>query len=45
MARPKSYVDLIVWQKAMAVARKIYKVSEQRQNSANPASSANSAKL
>jgi four helix bundle protein len=28
VARPKSYVDLIVWQKAMILARKIYKVSE-----------------
>jgi four helix bundle protein len=28
MARPKSYSDLIVWQKAMALARQTYKVSE-----------------
>lgn len=28
MGRPKSYVDLIVWQKAMALARRVYKASE-----------------
>ena len=28
MARPKSYEDLIVWQKAMALARRTYKISE-----------------
>ena len=28
MARPRSYVDLIVWQKAMALAGRIYKASE-----------------
>lgn len=27
MGRPKSYVDLVVWQKAMALGRKIYKAS------------------
>jgi four helix bundle protein len=28
MARPKSYRDLIVWQKAMALARKAYALSD-----------------
>ena len=28
MARPKSYRDLIVWQKAMALARQIYALTE-----------------
>jgi four helix bundle protein len=28
MARPKSYRDLIVWQKAMALARKAYAITE-----------------
>jgi four helix bundle protein len=28
MARPKSYRDLIVWQKAMALAREAYKLSK-----------------
>jgi four helix bundle protein len=29
MSRPKSYRDLIVWQKAMALARRVYTVSER----------------
>ena len=29
MARPKSYRDLIVWQKAMALARQTYALSEK----------------
>jgi four helix bundle protein len=29
VGRPKIYVDLIVWQKAMVLAGKIYKVSEE----------------
>jgi hypothetical protein len=28
MARPKSYRDLILWQKAMALARRAYSVTE-----------------
>ncbi len=28
MARPKSYRDLIVWQKAMAMARRVYAISQ-----------------
>ncbi len=28
MSRPKSYRDLIVWQKAMAVARRAYSITE-----------------
>jgi four helix bundle protein len=29
MSRPKSYRDLIVWQKAMALARQVYVLSEE----------------
>ncbi len=29
MSRPKSYRDLIVWQKAMVLARQVYGLSEQ----------------
>jgi four helix bundle protein len=29
VARPKSYRDLIVWQKAMALARRAYELSEE----------------
>jgi four helix bundle protein len=29
MARPKSYRDLIVWQKAMALARRTYAITEE----------------
>jgi len=29
MARPKSYTDLIVWQKAMELARSVYKLSSK----------------